>query len=230
MRSLSLQQPLSERALSLVLVVGLHLAVGAALVTLAQPVIRQVFTPPLRMELVTAPEPKPEVAAPQPEPPKPLPMKQSVKPQPRPAPPKPAPAPVLQTEAPAPANNAAIITAPPPPKEMPPAAPPPAAVAGPTQEALQAPRHDADHLHNPKPPYPRSSVALAEEGTVWLRVQVSEDGRPLQVLIDKGSGFPRLDRSARDTVASAYRFQPARLGERAVVGWVRFPIQFQLDR
>lgn len=225
MRSHTFARPASERVLSLTLVVGLHVAAVLALLAVAQPVIKQIFPSTVQIELVKADAPKPEIQAP--EPPKPLPLQpRVVKPQPRPTPPRPTPAPIMQTEAPAPANTP-VISAAPPPKELPPAAP--VEAAAPKVEAVQAPRHDADHLHNPKPPYPRASISLGEEGTVWLRVQVNEEGRPLQVLVDQSSGFPRLDRSARDTVASSYRFVPARQGERTVVGWVRFPIQFKLD-
>lgn len=215
--------PPSERALSLALVIGLHVAAGAALLTLAQPVIEQIFSAPMELKMVSDKPPQPEAVHEQP---KPMPMKQKVeRPQPKPVPVKPAPTPVIQSEATAPANTP-VITAPPPPKEMPPAAPPESPPA--QAEAVQEARHDADYLHNPKPPYPRASVSLGEEGVVLVRVQVSEDGRPLQALLEKSSGFPRLDRSALETVRSSWRFEPARRGGKPFVAWVNVPIKFAL--
>jgi protein TonB len=218
--------PPSERALSLALVIGLHVAAGATLLTLAQPVIQQFFSPPMQVQMVSDAPPQPEAV---PEPPKPMPMKQKVeRPQPKPTPVKPTPTPVIQSEATAPANTQAI-TAPPAPKEAQPAAAPESRPAPASQETIQEPRHDADYLHNPKPPYPRASVSLGEEGVVTLRVQVSEDGKPLQAMIQKSSGFARLDRSALETLRSSWRFVPATMGGKPVVAWVTVPINFSLN-
>ncbi|GAB2901768.1 hypothetical protein GCM10027046_33480 [Uliginosibacterium flavum] len=229
--SSTLRQPVSDRAFSLVIVVGLHLAAGTALLMLAQPVIQQLLAEPVRIELITAPN-REQTA---PEPPKPI--EPQVQPQ-RVAPaPRPVAAPLLQTEAPI-QPNTPVIEAAPAPKEAPTAvlndstaqtraAPGPAVPAA--AEAVQAPRFDADYLHNPSPAYPPASRSLGEEGRVLLRVQVSEDGRALQVLIDAGSGFARLDRAARDAVA-AWRFVPARQGQQAVSGWVKVPVVFELKR
>lgn len=222
--------PNSERALSLALVIGLHAAAVAGLLTLAQPVIQQMLGQPVQIELISA-TPREQTA---PEPPKPMPMKQRPSPpQRQQAAPQPVAQPLLQTTAPA-AADSPVISAPPAPKEAPPASTAPAEASarpGPAvAEAVQAPRHDADYLLNPKPEYPRASRSLGEEGKVWLRVQVSEEGRPLQVLVDTSSGYQRLDRAARDTVASSWRFEPARQGGKPVVGWVRFAIHFELNR
>ncbi len=63
-----------------------------------------------------------------------------------------------------------------------------------------------------------------------LRIEVSAEGKPLQVLIEKTSGFPRLDRAAQETVASSWRFVPARRGQQAVTAWVIVPVTFSLNR
>lgn len=221
--------PNSERALSLALVLGLHVAAGAGLLALAQPVIQQIFAEPVQIELINANSREQTT----PEPPKPMPMKQRPTPQRQQVAPQTVAPPLLQTTAPAIADSP-VISAAPAPKETMPASPSPteaSARPGPAvSEAAQAPRHDADYLLNPKPEYPRASRSLGEEGKVWLRVQVSEDGKPLQVLVDSSSGFQRLDRAARDTVASSWRFEPARQGSKPVVGWVRFAIHFELNR
>jgi protein TonB len=143
--------------------------------------------------------------------------------------------PLVQTQAPVTANTP-LIEAAPAPKEAPAAvvdAGAPRAAAGPvsapTPEPVQAPRFDAAYLQNPAPPYPSASRSLGEQGRVVLRVQVSEEGRALQVLIDSSSGYPRLDRAARDAIAN-WRFVPARQGQKAVVDWVKVPFVFELNR
>ncbi|MEN3112525.1 energy transducer TonB [Uliginosibacterium paludis] len=227
MQAPSFAQSRSDQTLGMVIVIGLHVLAGAGLLMLAQPVLQQMLPPTFQVRFLTE-QPKLEtIAPPQPEPPKPLPVKQQVV-QPRQVQPKPAPAPVIQADAPA-APDAPVMTAPPAPKDMPPAAPAPSA-AQPAQEAYQEPRHDADYLRNPNPAYPRASRSLGEEGTVRLRIEVSAEGKPLQVLIEKTSGFPRLDRAAQETVASSWRFTPARKGQQAVAAWVIVPVTFSLNR
>lgn len=217
--------PASDRAASLAIVVGLHLVAGAALLWIAQPVIRELLTSSVEVRMLSE-QRAPTPAEPQPEPPKPLPMqKKTVQARPQPTP---TAAPVIQSEAPV-AADTQVMTAPPAPKEMPSAAP--EAKSAPVAEApLHEPRFDADYLNNPQPVYPRASMSLGEEGTVLLRVQVSESGAPLQVLLEKSSGFPRLDRSALEAVKGAWRFVAARRGDKTVVAWVLVPIKFNLSR
>jgi protein TonB len=89
-------------------------------------------------------------------------------------------------------------------------------------------RADAAYLHNPKPPYPPMSRRLREEGTVRLRVHVLPDGHADRIEIQRGSGFPRLDESARVTVLR-WRFIPGRRGDEAIASWVIIPIHFNLE-
>ncbi|KAF7600823.1 MAG: energy transducer TonB [Candidatus Dactylopiibacterium carminicum] len=237
----------SQRTFSLLAVGGLHLLAALGLMALVQPVVQH-LAKPLRIDLVAAAPapagpPEPVVEAP-----KPLPMKRQepVKPvrEIKPVPPVPVTPPVIQAPPEPAAVAPAAYTAPPPPIDPAPAVVPeggsgkvaPVAAGGKggggdggAGEAEQGARHDADYLHNPKPQYPRASRSLGEEGTVWLRVQVSEAGRALQVLVDTSSGFSRLDRAAREAVAN-WCFEPARRGPQAVTTWVRIPIAFALDR
>jgi protein TonB len=90
-----------------------------------------------------------------------------------------------------------------------------------------AARFDADYLHNPKPTYPLLSRRFGEEGRVLLRIRVSPQGSPLAVELDQSSGYPRLDRAARDAVEK-WRFLAARQGGEAVASWVLVPIAFKL--
>lgn len=84
----------------------------------------------------------------------------------------------------------------------------------------------AGSLDNPAPVYPERARARGEEGRVVLRVEVGADGRVRDISILHSSGFPRLDRAARDAV-ERWRFTPARRGNRAVADLVDVPIRFR---
>lgn len=79
---------------------------------------------------------------------------------------------------------------------------------------------------NPAPSYPERSRERGEEGRVVLRVEVGADGRVRDIAILQSSGFPRLDRAARDAV-ERWRFTPARRGNSAVADRVDVPIRFR---
>lgn len=98
-----------------------------------------------------------------------------------------------------------------------------------TQPESVAPSFHANYLNNPRPPYPPGSLALAEEGTVLLRVQVSREGEAAEVALARSSGFPRLDAAALSTV-KRWRFVPARLGSEAVAGTVLVPVNFSIKK
>lgn len=123
------------------------------------------------------------------------------------------PVPVLRQTEPAAPAAAPAPSAPP----QPAPAPPP----------VVQPRFDAAYLDNPRPPYPSVSRRLGEEGEVRLRVQVDPAGLAQQVEIQQGSGYPRLDQAALETVRQ-WRFVPARQGDQPVAAWVIVPIQFTL--
>lgn len=72
------------------------------------------------------------------------------------------------------------------------------------------------------------SRKLGESGTVWVRAFVEPSGSPSQVTVDRSSGFERLDAAALEAV-KAWRFEPARLGDQTVGGWVLVPIPFVLS-
>lgn len=152
---------------------------------------------------------------------------------PTPAPPTPAPR-LMATATPTPSP----MTAPPlermtqPQAPAPPAPPAPAATPSPAAEAPAAvtpPSFSAAYLNNPVV-YPMSSRRKREQGVVRLRVQVSPEGAPLQVLLERTSGHSDLDVAALDVVKKRWRFAPAKQGDRAVVAWVIVPLEFSLDR
>jgi len=85
----------------------------------------------------------------------------------------------------------------------------------------------ADYLKNPKPSYPMGPYRAGIEGTVWLRVQVLEDGGVGAVEIAQSSGNDELDQSALTTVKK-WRFNAAVQGGKTAAQWVRIPITFKL--
>lgn len=80
------------------------------------------------------------------------------------------------------------------------------------------------------PPYPRSELLAGHQGTVVLRVLVGVDGHPLEVEIESGSGYRRLDEAARRHVLRNWSFQPAMRDGRAVQAIGLVPIEFSLER
>ncbi|MFH1816452.1 MAG: energy transducer TonB [Pseudomonadota bacterium] len=179
---------------------------------------------PITMSLI-----EPEVKKPDPQPtpePRPQPPKPRVKPLPQP--------PVLIAEKPLPAPQP-VVEAPKPdpePVPVPEVVPPPAPIVAeapkPAPPPPPIPPRPADYLDNPKPPYPALSKRLGEEGVVRLNILVNPDGSVARLEIVKSSGYARLDESARKTVQSSWKFEPARQAGKPVAAWVIVPIQFTL--
>lgn len=61
-----------------------------------------------------------------------------------------------------------------------------------------------------------------------LRVLVDAGGRPERVVVERSSGFPRLDAAAREAVMAA-QFRPWLEDGRPQAMWAIVPILFQLD-
>ena len=148
-----------------------------------------------------------------------------VKPVPQPLP---KPKPVIQrvlTEkpvaAPAPEPKPLPITPQPAPKPV--EQPPEPVLSAP----VVPPRFDAAYLNNPSPSYPALSRRHGEAGKVMLRVQVSSDGRPQQIELQRSSGYSRLDDAAMAAVRQ-WRFIPAKRGDENLTEWVLVPLVFKL--
>jgi protein TonB len=75
--------------------------------------------------------------------------------------------------------------------------------------------------------YPEAARRLGAQGTVLLRLSVGADGAVASVEVVQGSGFPVLDRAARDG-ALRCRFDPALEGGRPVAGSVPWRVTFRL--
>lgn len=149
---------------------------------------------------------------------------------------RPAPAPTETRPAESLRDEALALAVPDVSPELPPSPPvmpaeaEPSATAMPTVSAeLEIPVGiDAAYLSNPAPRYPLASRRLGEQGTVVLRVEVSESGTVSRLDVGSSSGSERLDRAALATVAN-WRFEPARRGRMAVASAVEVPIIFRLE-
>jgi protein TonB len=80
---------------------------------------------------------------------------------------------------------------------------------------------------NKAPAYPREAKRRREEGTVWLSIEVLEDGSVGQISVSQSSGHELLDEAALDAV-KRWQFTPARVEGRFVRSEGRLPIEFVL--
>lgn len=229
-----------------VLVAGLHLALGIALLQMptVQKPLRQVVldAAPLMVSLWMPPAPAPTPAAATPPPTvralrPPAALSPSVLAAP-PAPPEVGPTPVPSSEAAAPQR-----LAPEGPPAMPAAAaaltgaaaavglravPPPAAPAPPPPPApvrKQVTAAAMGYLVPPPAEVPLASRRAGESGVVWLRVVVDVQGLPAEVRVQRSSGHPRLDAQAVAAMRQA-RFRPHTEGGLALEVEVLAPIEY----
>jgi len=79
-----------------------------------------------------------------------------------------------------------------------------------------------------QPEYPPAARRAGEEGTVTLKVFVTEGGRAGQVEVAKSSGFPKLDEAAIKEVQRNWRFVPGKEDGKAVSMWHTFAVTFRL--
>ena len=167
-------------------------------------------TPPTPPEPVEQPTPVP---TPLPEEPTPLEEKPEVlsEPQPTPAPQRPTP----KLPTPKPKKSAASAAGKP---NTSPHTTGPIGSGSPNVNASQA-----SFAKRPSLIYPVESRQAREEGTVVLRITVDARGRPTNVAIIKGSGFPRLDRAA---IEGAWR---CRIRNAKAGATLDVPLRFDLD-
>ena len=199
--------------ISLLLVIGLHAGVLAAVVlSPSDPKPVEIVMPTIQGVLVQA---QPEATPPPPEPPPPLPPEPKPEPKPTPKPPPKAPPSERAVKAPEP---------PPPPPVQQPAEPKP---AEPTPAPVLPPRAEAGQLSNPAPVYPSLSRRLREQGTVVLEILIKADGTVGEVKIKSSSGYKRLDDTAAKAVKQ-WRYQPATQGDKKIDFWYEQPVEFNL--
>ena len=100
--------------------------------------------------------------------------------------------------------------------------------AGISHPVTTLPITQANYLKNPRPPYPRQSRRLGEQGTVLLAVQIDTDGTAADVRVNSSSGYTRLDQLALTTVR-AWHFVPGKKAGVPQKMWVHIPIDFILE-
>ena len=133
---------------------------------------------------------------------------------------QPVPTEAFTAPAPIPAPTPVAEVAAPP---APPAAPSPSAPAPPPRKVISATA--VRYLVVPPFEVPRAARRAGEHGVVWLRVVVSPQGEPLQVRVQRTSGYARLDEQALWAMRQA-RFQPHTEDGRPIEVEVTAPVEY----
>lgn len=211
-------RPLHGQTAGLALVLGLH---AAALWGLWHhrllPDAHEVAT--LFVNFITPPPPEQKVEL-KPRPPRPRPIE---KPQPRQI--------VAETPVVAPADYAVPPPPPSPTIEAPPGPPAPAApftLPKPAGPVMLGGDLSVVCPERTLPRYPPQSRRMAEEGTVVLRVELTEHGVVQAARIHSSSGFSRLDEAALEAVRT-WRCHPALRDGQAVRATALQPFNFILQ-
>mgnify|MGYP001205435586 FL=1 len=82
----------------------------------------------------------------------------------------------------------------------------------------------------PPPTYPRDALMDGLQGTVYLKVLVDVDGKPLSVEIQRSSGHRKLDDAAKRQVLKKWKFRPAMQNGQAIQVYGIVPVHFSLER
>lgn len=189
------QEMSTNKIISIILVVIIHMLLGYALVTgLAYTAVKKVAS---QLDMIDIDEEPPE----EPEEPPPPPPDQPIEPPPVVTPP-PIVAPVV---APRPVIQA-VPTAPPPPRPV--VAPPPPPPPPPPQRANPEPRGNPGSWANAND-YPSRALREEREGTTRFRLTVNADGRVADCQITGSSGHADLDQAACKNLTRRARFRPA---------------------
>lgn len=85
----------------------------------------------------------------------------------------------------------------------------------------------ADMTNNAPPPYPREAIRLRLQGTVLLRLEISNAGDVSSVTVIRSSGHQVLDQAAVEAV-SKWTGQPARRFGRPIESTEVLPLKFRL--
>jgi protein TonB len=102
------------------------------------------------------------------------------------------------------------------------------ATAPSTTVNVELPSKDAAYLNNPKPPYPKRSWQLHEQGKVVVRVWIGTDGRASQASVTSSSGYERLDLAAVNAALS-WRYVPGKRAGVAEAMWFDIPVDWVLQ-
>lgn len=83
-------------------------------------------------------------------------------------------------------------------------------------------------LESPAPIYPASVLRQGGSGTVHYRVLVGQNGRALEVKIDKTSGNRQLDRIVKEHIKRRWKFRPMQENGVEVDAWGQGKVRFVL--
>jgi periplasmic protein TonB len=209
----------TNRLVSIIIVILLHVFLGYALVTgLAYDAVVSIKE---KMTVVDVKEEEP----PEEEEPPPEPEKQI-------EPPVVSPPPLVRTVTPPPTVRTQETIPPPPalvPTAAPPAppAPPPPPPAGPTSGAQ--PKGNPGNWANTND-YPSRALQQEREGTTGFRVTVGTDGRVIDCQITSSSGHPDLDAATCTNVKRRARFAPALQNGQPVQGSYSNRVRWQIPK
>ena len=79
-----------------------------------------------------------------------------------------------------------------------------------------------------KPAYPSASKRLEEEGTVQLKFLVDVNGKVIESVVEKSSGFRRLDEAAREGLSKC-AFKPPIKDGVALQSWASMKYTWRLE-
>ncbi|MGY6637130.1 MAG: energy transducer TonB [Erythrobacter sp. SCN 62-14] len=195
------QQMNGNKAISIVIVALIHVAIGYLLISgLAISAVKKVVE---RVTTVDIEEPPPPPDEPPPPPPE-----QPAAPPPPVAPPPPisiAPAPPpIQTQATIPPPAPPAITIPPPAPPAPPAPPP-----APSKARGATTKNERSWAARIQDNYPARALREETQGTVGVRVTVTPQGRAANCQVTASSGSPILDQAACQGMERYAQFNPA---------------------
>lgn len=206
-------------SLSVAASAAIHLTAGVAVVLLAGRQIDRPASPPARWGIievtqatrlaerrpVTPPLKRPDLPL------RPIPVR--------------TPSPVWEDPAPPPRP----VTVPPrqPHPEPPPSRPPPIRTE-PSPSTPEASTTSPEAIDNPPPEYPEVAVKRGYQGVVVILARISVEGSPVEVTLERSSGYRLLDRAARKAVLR-WKFHPGTRNGRPVESEVEIPIRFTID-
>ncbi|WP_252717157.1 energy transducer TonB [Herbaspirillum sp. B65] len=209
----------SKRVIGIGLVIALHIGLAYGLLNGMQKAPARSAIEPVQVAIL-------EERRPPPSPPQPK-AAPEVKPSPMPS--KPQPAPVVRPPQTTPtvtlpvasASATAVATSVPPAPTAAPSAP--SVDKGPSRTAAVV-----DPSKCGKPPYPSASQRNEEEGVVTLAFLIGVDGTVLDAKVQKSSGYPELDKAARDGL-SLCKFKPATVDGAPEQSWTKMQYVWKLQ-
>jgi TonB family protein len=85
-----------------------------------------------------------------------------------------------------------------------------------------------DLRENRSPAYPPISKSLKEQGTVGLKIALSRSGVVMGAVVERTSGFQRLDDAAVDYAMVQWHYQPSIQAHRDIPAEMRIDVTFKL--